>query len=1022
MALKARPDGPADLQAAMASILKLLIRLRSELSSPATEDSGNLTCYYGELEHRLQDFQQASESLEKATESLEKLRGPDDPRNGGCLVDLAEVYYTQGAGARAEHLLLRVLDFAKAPRTETLDTATAWNDLGEIYEAQGDYRKAESAQLHALEIRRRLLQPDDLVIAASLNEIGELYGTMGESRKAMDLFQQGLAIVDRSAPGSGIAAVLHNNLGEFYHTWGDFPQAEQHYRRAWALLEKLTGPGSADTAIAIGNLASLFSDEGAFDKAEPLHLRCLEIQKSVWGPDSPDTAQSFHNLGSFYYRKGDYKKAEEAYRTALRIREKVLPPGHPDIAASLDSLGHDLIALGAYTEAETVCRRALAIREKALPRGHPDLANSFQNLGLLYFRQGDYRKAEPLLHDSLTVREKALPAGHPDTVFVRMDYARDLWQLGRRADARDLLIAGNELLAGFWSHTLLTIEEKRRRSLAHQFDDLLSLSISAAADLSSQDPRGAANLAAMAISARKGIRSSASQEVFARIRRDRNPQTLALLQQLMENAGQQENWSNESSPEAGEKVRKLREAEDEIERLLIASSVGYREWRTAVSPSQVSAALSPESAFIDVIRYPQVDMKTGKTQSVQYAAIVYLPKREPQFVPLGPAGQIEETVRNLRLNFENMWRPCTAGCEGGARRVLISGGQYQDNLNHTQTDCGSLYTLTMAKLLPSIGGARRLIVSPDGALAEIPWEILRDADKGQYLVEQGYRISYLDSTRSMVYPPDRVEPRSPAVVIAEVDYDGKRKAPVLRADAEGPAWPGEALAGGQIGPWPPLNGGSEILEILRDLNRENKIGRVDKLRFSSKEELMALQQPAALIAHTHGFFQASAQAPGSANEGLDSGIVLYGANHAFDPGHKGSDGLLTAKEAMLLNLDGTRLVALLGCDTGRGAEAGEGVQGLRHALAVAGARSTLLTLWEVGDLSSAQFLRELLIRSVRSSGRTLGQALAETQLSFLRGEVREPNSTASSNRWRHPYFWAAETLSGQDDMLNLAVK
>src|ERR1017187_9718290 len=61
---------------------------------------------------------------------------------------------------------------------------------------------------------------------------------------------------------------------------------------------------------------------------------------------------------------------------------------------------------------------------------------------------------------------------------------------------------------------------------------------------------------------------------------------------------------------------------------------------------------------------------------------------------------------------------------------------------------------------------------------------------------------------------------------------------------------------------------------------------------------------------------------------------------------------------------GTGLVALLGCDTGRGLGAGEGVQGLRHALTVAGARSTLLTLWQVGDLSAARFLRELLARSV----------------------------------------------------------
>jgi CHAT domain-containing protein len=129
-----------------------------------------------------------------------------------------------------------------------------------------------------------------------------------------------------------------------------------------------------------------------------------------------------------------------------------------------------------------------------------------------------------------------------------------------------------------------------------------------------------------------------------------------------------------------------------------------------------------------------------------------------------------------------------------------------------------------------------------------------------------------------------------------------------------------------------------------------------------------------------------------------------------------------AEEAMLLNLEGTRLVALLGCDTGRGVEAGEGVQGFRHALSVAGARSTLLTLWEVGDLSIARFLREFMIRSSPASRMTVDEALAETQLAFLRGEIQEPNALPGASRWRHPYFWAAATLGGEDGLLDLELR
>ena len=364
-----------------------------------------------------------------------------------------------------------------------------------------------------------------------------------------------------------------------------------------------------------------------------------------------------------------------------------------------------------------------------------------------------------------------------------------------------------------------------------------------------------------------------------------------------------------------------------------------------------------------------------------------------------------------------MWRTCAPAdrCASGVERLLIGGERFQVNLRNTELDCANLYRLTMGRLRADLGDARRLVISPDGALAEIPWEALRNAN-GRYLVDAGYRITYLDSAGSLVHPPAPTAPRGPAVVIAQVDYDGKPRTAALASSPEELAWVTEerpaGVAGMPAAGWKPLRGGEEILRTLDDLRQAGRMARVEKLPLGSKDEVMALNQPLALIAHTHGFFRANAA--GAGGGGLDSGIVLYGANRAS------GDGWLMAKEMMLLNLQGTELVALLGCDTGRGMEAGEGIQGLRHALAVAGARSTLLTLWQVGDLSAARFLRELLTRLVTGAGKPLETAMAETQLAFLRGEVREANRPAESNRWRHPYFWAAATLAGEGGTLHLS--
>ena len=69
------------------------------------------------------------------------------------------------------------------------------------------------------------------------------------------------------------------------------------------------------------------------------------------------------------------------------------------------------------------------------------------------------------------------------------------------------------------------------------------------------------------------------------------------------------------------------------------------------------------------------------------------------------------------------------------------------------------------------------------------------------------------------------------------------------------------------------------------------------------------------------------------------------------------DGYLTASEVSKLNWNNTELVVISGCESGQGEiKAGEGVYGLKRAIAVAGARSSLLSLWEVDDRATAEFM------------------------------------------------------------------
>jgi CHAT domain-containing protein len=182
-----------------------------------------------------------------------------------------------------------------------------------------------------------------------------------------------------------------------------------------------------------------------------------------------------------------------------------------------------------------------------------------------------------------------------------------------------------------------------------------------------------------------------------------------------------------------------------------------------------------------------------------------------------------------------------------------------------------------------------------------------------------------------------------------------------------------------------------------------------------EEAVKGLKAPRVLHLATHGFFLPDQEladsedepAAGSEDPMLRSGIVLAGAEYAL-AGRSApelEDGILTAYEAVGLDLQGTELVTLSACETGLGdVKTGEGVFGLRRALEVAGADAVLMSLWAVPDRETKELMSAFYRRWLAGEGKH--EALRGAQL-----EVRE----LVKERYGRdlPYYWGAFVLVGR---------
>ena len=130
-----------------------------------------------------------------------------------------------------------------------------------------------------------------------------------------------------------------------------------------------------------------------------------------------------------------------------------------------------------------------------------------------------------------------------------------------------------------------------------------------------------------------------------------------------------------------------------------------------------------------------------------------------------------------------------------------------------------------------------------------------------------------------------------------------------------------------------------------------------------------------------------------------SGIVLSLVNKRGQD----QDGYLTLHDIYYLDLP-IRLVVVSACRTGIGKQIpGEGLIALTRGFMHAGAQSVVVSLWDVDDEATAEFMtrfyEQMLGKNKLSPAAALRQAKSEMQV-----HVNE--------RWRAPYYWAGFVLQG----------
>jgi CHAT domain-containing protein/tetratricopeptide (TPR) repeat protein len=939
--------------------------------------------------------------------------------------------YEQGQYEKANHIAEEAYDLArKQLGVEHCLTVDSLTYLAQVLSHLCEYGKSRTHYEEALVTQKQLFGLDHPDVAYSLLRLGQLSIILGEYVKGRKYLEESLA-VHRNAFGQEHEDTAHclHELASLLLREGEYPQSIVYYEQALDILEKAEDPEHIGMASIQSNLGFLFRMIGDYSKAQSYYEQSLEIFRNEASTEHNEAiATILNNLGRLYHVKGDTVRAVAYYKESADILEKVVGLEHDETAKVIHNIAVLLHDLGRHDDAKQYYERALMIKRKVLGYSHPSTALTVNCLGTLFRSTEDYSQALSYLEQALAIRKQVLPQTHPDTatslynvagLYVILNRKLEAFQLMSQAISADNWIIGQVFSVG---------SESQRTVFLNQTYKFLTIFLSFVMDYLKELP-GAIQAAMETVVQRKGIGTEAlatqrdavlSGKYPAVAHKLREITTLRtqIVRKTLDGPGTEGLQTHEQL--LAELNSQKEQLEAEVARQI--PEINLEQKLHSIDRQVVAMALPKGATLVEFVRFDVFDFKAvparGESQRklARYLAFV-MPAEEPDsvaMIDLGEAEPIDQMIATFREIIMAEAEESERGLGAAPRYARRATGE----------DVGArLREAIFTPLLKAIGGGKRLMISPDGDLARLPFEVLPTED-GRRLIDD-YRISYLSAGRDVVrfqFKSDRKPSRS--LVAADPDFDLGAK-----------AMPAEATHLGRRSR-DFKRGVTKTFERLPATSREGKniAAMLDAELWTEGEVLDArlkqCRSPRILHLATHGFFledqkrdpndeRFGSSAMSFSESGLQrladarfenpllrSGLALAGVNTWLEKGElmeEAEDGLLTAEDVSGLDLLDTELVVLSACDTGLGeVHVGEGVFGLQRAFVLAGAKTLVMSLWDVPDEQTRELMEDFYRRIL--AGEPRADALREAQLAI---KAKHPE----------PFYWGAFICQGNPSPL-----
>jgi CHAT domain-containing protein/tetratricopeptide (TPR) repeat protein len=789
-------------------------------------------------------------------------------------------------------------------------------------------------------------------------DLGLIYATMGRYSTSEQFTSDALAMREKSlGRNSKAGASSLNNYAVLYQETARYNESEKYFEEALEVAKNKIGDKSQEYATILNNQAVLYSKIGRYDAAvEKLKQASAIMDALNKGVNEKVGFQS--NLASLYQRMGKLTESEAIY---LQL-EKMLKvtSNNPYYAGVLNNLALLYIQMGKLDKVEGYLKSSADVYLKRFGAQNPNYAKVLNDLGNFYRTQSRFPEAEQRLTESLNIRLAALGENHPDYVKSLEDVGILYWKKGEAAKAKENLKAAADKSLDFVNRYFPPMSEAEKTKYWDVLQPRFQRFFNFGLETSTTDPSVINDMYNYQM-ATKALLLNSTNKIKHAILGSGNQDLIKDYTAWLEKKETLARYYSLSKEELTNQKIDLPALEQEansMERSLSERSADFSQGyqNATVDFGKVAALLSDLEAVVEIVRVRSYDKDF--TADSKYAVLILTKNAtSPKLIVIDNGNLLETRYAKF----------------------------YKNAVTQKAADEYS-FPQFWAKIEPAVAGKKTIYISPDGVYNQINLNTLK-SPAGNFLINQ-YDLVIVGNSK------DLINLKSAKATVA------KKSAFLLGF----PNYGGDAVAS--------LPGTKVEVEGISNILKTTgyKVTLAEQAD-ATEAKIKSISGPALVHIATHGYFlqDTGGDAVGVDQENaknnplLRSGLLLSGASKTIKgevmPNLESNDnGVLTAYEAMNLNLTGTDLIVLSACETGLGdVRAGEGVYGLQRSFIVAGAKALVMSLWKVDD-AATQALMTNFYTNLSKGGSKL-KAFKQAQLQLM-------------TKYKDPYYWGAFVMIG----------